>query len=170
MANIDLPLSISFQTEGVTPISDIIQSLQATETAIQDAVSILPSLIDGLHIESEKVFVRSLSQESPLRELFLVSLIIAFQDDLKTEVPPMLETIFKTDIPDSYDTILTIVTMTVLFYGAGFLKDAAVNAVSDGKLRAQVSKLIAQLSISTGKTEDEIIAIFDAKYGSPTTV
>ncbi|WP_195763178.1 hypothetical protein [Aminobacter sp. MDW-2] len=95
----------------------------------------------------------------------MVALIVAFQDDLKTEIPPMLEDLFKVDIPDSYDSLVTVVTMIVLFYGASFLKDAALKAVENGSLERKFQNMVAQLSSNTGKTEDEIRKILDAKYG-----
>lgn len=167
MASISVPLSIVYDTKGATPLADVIAALQAADIAINDAVSLLPSFVNGLHIENSRVNVRVLSQESPLREIFLVALIVAFQDDLNSEIPPMLEDLLKVNIPDSYDSIVTVVTMIVLFYGAGFLKDAALKLVEDGSLRRQVKNLIAQLSARTGKSEDEIRKVLEAKYGKP---
>ncbi|OCJ63711.1 hypothetical protein A6U97_14750 [Agrobacterium tumefaciens] len=170
MVEIRVPLSITYETAGSTPIVDVIAALHAADAAIEDAISLLPSLIDGVHIENSQINVRLLSQQSPLRELLLVTLLVAFQDDLNKEIPPMLEDIFKTNIPDSYDSIVTVVTMVVLFYGAAFLKDAAIKAVEDGALRHQVDSLISQLADSTGKSEEEIKRIFDTKYGKPAPV
>lgn len=167
MAEIAVPLSITYDTRGTTPLADVISALQAADTAITDAVALLPSLVDGLHIERAQINVRALSQESPLRELFLVSLIVAFQDDLNSEIPPMLEDLLKVDIPDSYDSIVTVVTMIVLFYGASFLKDAALKMVEDGALRRKLDTLIERLAERTGKSEDEVRRILDAKYGKP---
>lgn len=169
MAELRLPIQITYDTKGTTPLADVIAALQAADTAIQDAISLLPSLIDGVHIERSQINVRSLSQESPLRELFMVALIVAFQDDLKTEVPPVLEDLFRVNIPDSYDSLVTVVTMIVLFYGASFLKDAAVKAVEDGALRQKLDNIVAQLSANTGKSPEEIGKILDAKYGKPAT-
>lgn len=167
MAEITLPLSITYETKGVTPISDVIAALQSAEIAIQDAISLLPSIIPGVHIEQSSINVRRLSQESPLRELFAISLIVAFQDDLNGEIPPMIETIFNVKIPDQYDSFVTVMTMMVLFYGASFLKEAAVKTVENGALRRQVDALIEQMSKTTGITEEQVKAIFDAKYSKP---
>lgn len=167
MATLNVPLSITYQTRGLTPIPDVIAALQAADAAIQDAASLLPSLIDGMKIEQTQIHVRALSQESPLRELFLVTLLVAFQDDLQSEIPPVIEDLLRTKIPDSFDSIVTIVTMIIVFYGAAFLKDVAVKASEDGALRRQLDNLISQLADSTGKTDDEIRKILDAKFSKP---
>ena len=115
MTEIRLPLSIVYQTEGVTPVSDIISALQATDDLVKDAVSLLPSLYGGLKIEQSSLNVRTLSQESPLREYFLLSLIVAFQDDLSEEVPAMLEDLFNITVDERFDTIVTVLFMIVVF-------------------------------------------------------
>ena len=164
MATLNLPLSVTYETQTVTPIADIIAALQGADIAIQDAVSLLPSLIRGVHIERSQVNVLRLSQESPLRELFLVALLVTFQD----ESPAIRDSTddrrpFQGQHSGSYDSIVTIVTMIVLFYGAAFLKDAAVKAVQDGALRRKLNNMIAQLARATGKTEDEVRAILVCK-------
>jgi hypothetical protein len=170
MAEIHVPLSITYDTKGLTPINDVIAALQAASVAIEDAISLIPSLKAGVYIESSHINVRSITQESPLRELFALTLLVAFQDDLKAEIPPMVDKILGVDIPDQYDSLVTVTTMIVLFYGASFLKEAAVKAVENGALKRQVAELISQMSKTTGKSEEEVRAIFDAKYGKPGTV
>ncbi|MET3352338.1 UNVERIFIED_ORG: hypothetical protein ABID33_000221 [Xanthobacter viscosus] len=170
MAEIRLPLAITYDTEGPTPISDVIVALQGVDAAIRDAVSLLPSLVDGIEIQSISINVRSITQESPLKELLIVGLIAAVQPDLMSTVPSMLEECFSVDIPDKYNSILTIVTMVVLFYGAAFAKDAATKAVEDGALRHMLNQLAEDIANRTGKSKDEILNILDAKYGSPGAV
>lgn len=167
MAEIVVPIRVVYNTNGSTPLRDVVAALQAADIAISEAISILPSLLDGLTIERSQINVQSISQESPLRELFLVSLIVAFQDDLNSEIPRMIEDLLKTNIPESYNSIVTIVAMIVLFYGAAFLKDAATRMTEDGALRRQVNELVSNLARQTGKSEDEIRKIFKAKYGKP---
>ena len=167
MGSVHLPLSITYDTRDATPIGDIIAALQATDAAVSDAVSLLPSFVDGLRVESVHLSVQQLTQESPLRELFLVALFIAFQDGLEAEVPTMLEDIFRVNIPDSYDTLVTLVTVIVIFYGAAFVKDVAVKASENGAIRRQLNSLISELSAAISKPEDEIRDILAARFGKP---
>lgn len=159
MAEINLPLSIVYDTQDITPINDVIDALRAVDILSQDAISLLPSLIDGLEIEECSLNVRAISQESPLRELFLVALIVTFQDELSSEVPPMLEDLFKVTISDKYDSIVTIVFMIVIFYGASLAKDAALKAMENHKPRKMLAELTEQLCVETGKSKEEIEAI-----------
>lgn len=63
MASISVPLSIVYDTKGATPLADVIAALQAADIAINDAVSLLPSFVNGLHIENSRVNVRSVPRK-----------------------------------------------------------------------------------------------------------
>jgi hypothetical protein len=170
MTEINLPLSVVYDTAGTTPIQDVIEALNAADILSKEALSLLPSFIDGLEVEACSLNVRSITQESPLRELFLVTLLVTFQDDLSTEVPPMLERIFDVTISEKYDSIVTLIFMIVLFYGASFAKDAAVKAIENHKPRKMLEELTNDLVRETGKTKDEITAILEAKFAKPSSV
>lgn len=167
MAEISLPLRIEYRVSGNTSLADVIAALQSAEELIADGVSLLPSFVDGVEIRQAAINMRSLTQESPLRELFLVALIVAFQDDLKQEIPPVIESLFHVKIPDSYDSLLTVMVMIVLFYGVALAKDVAAGAVSGGAAKSTLRELISELSESTGKSESEVTAILRAKYEKP---
>lgn len=55
MVEFRVPLSIVYETSGATPIMDVVAALQAADAAIQDAISLLPSLIDGVQIEQSQI-------------------------------------------------------------------------------------------------------------------
>lgn len=61
----------------------------------------------------------------------MLALVVAFQDDLVGEVPPVIEDLFKVTVNDRYDTIVTVIFMIVVFYGAGLAVDLVKKAVSD---------------------------------------
>lgn len=165
-----MPLSITYETKGTTPLPVVIIALQATDALSRDAVSLLPSLIPGLEIQASSANVRVLTQESPLREYFLLTLIIAFQDDLRTEVPPVLEELFNVSINDDYDSLVTVAFMVVLFYGVNFAKDAALRIVSDGKTRLIYRQLLREVSQQTNRSEEEIEKILESRFAKPTAI
>jgi len=170
MAEIHLPLSITYETNGVTPISDVIASLKATETIINDAVSLFPSLIDGLRIEKSSLNVRTLSQESPLREILILSIFVTFQEELEQEVPALIEDMFKISVNDQYDTMLTVAFLVVAFYGAGLAVDAVKKTFSDSLPRAKFEDLIGVLADETGKPKSEIREIIETRFAKPASL
>lgn len=167
MAEIRLPLSITYETKGVTPISDVIEALTAVDALTKDAVSVLPSLFPGLHVEKCSLNVRSLTQESPLRELFFISIFLAYQDDLEREVPALLEDFFKVTVSDKYDTLVTVAFLAVVFYGAGLAIDAVKKTFVDSLPRSKFDELAQALALETGKPAAEIRKIIETRFGKP---
>ena len=82
----------------------------------------------------------------------------------------MLEDMFKVTISEQYDSIVTLVFMIVLFYGASFAKDAALRAIENHKPRKMLGELTDQLCAETGKTKDEIEAILEARFAKPSAI
>ncbi len=167
MAEIHLPLSITYETNGVTPIADVIASLKATEDLVTDAISLFPSLIDGLRIEESSLNVRTLSQESPLREILILSIFVTFQQELEEEVPALIEDIFNISVSDRYDTLLTVAFLVVAFYGASLAVDTVKKTFSDSLPRSKFEDLIGVLSEETGKPKSELREIIDARFAKP---
>ncbi|BDA85022.1 hypothetical protein Sa4125_25640 [Aureimonas sp. SA4125] len=58
----------------------------------------------------------------------------------------MLEGLVNVNIPESYDTVLTVVVVAVVFYCLAFAKDAATHAILDGPIKQQFEAIVAQLS------------------------
>lgn len=164
----DTTFAVRYLTDDPVPIRDIIESLQGVETVLGEMAYILPKLIDGVQVQRVTVRVREISQESPLRELFLVSLILAFQRDLEREVVTNVQAYTGYHIPENWDTIVTVLAMVVVFYGAGAIKDLVMGRVTPGATERVLADLIDELAHDTGKTPVQIRQALDARYGDKT--
>jgi hypothetical protein len=156
--------AVRYLTDDPVPIRDIIASLQGAETAIREAGRLLPLLLDGVQVEKVEIRVREVAQESPLRELFVISLFIAFQKQLEEEVPQLITDATGVIIPDRFDTVVTVLTLIVVFYGAGALKDLVFGKGEDGAAKAQLDGLIAEIAPQVGKSETQIRHVLDERY------
>lgn len=160
--------SVRYLTADPVPIRDIIASLEGAEMAIRETGKILPLLIDGLTVEKVEIKVREISQESPLRELFAIALFVSFQEQLQSEIPPLITDLTGVIISERFDAIVTIVTLIVVFYGAGALKDLVFGKGKAGAASAQLDGLIAEVSPLLGMSERRIREILDERYSEPT--
>lgn len=167
MAEIRLPLSIVYETKGTTPVSQVIESLEATDVLVRDAVALLPSFIDGLKIDGSTLNVRSLTQESPLRESFMVAILTTFQSDASKEVPKVLEDLFGISGTEKYASLLTVVFLTVTFYGAAMACDMAKKTFSKSLPREKLEELITVLASETGKSRESIQRVLEAHFSKP---
>ncbi|QKG70534.1 hypothetical protein [Erythrobacter mangrovi] len=160
--------AVRYLTEDPVPIRDIIASLQGADAAIREAGRLLPLLVDGIKVEKVDIKVREVAQESPLRELFVVALFLAFQPDLEEEVPQLIANATGMVIPDRFDTVVTVLALIVVFYGAGALKDLVFGKGADGAAKAQLDGLIKELAPEVGKSEKQIRDILENRYSERT--
>lgn len=160
--------AVRYLTETPVPIRDIIASLQGAETAIREAARLLPILAEGIEIEKVEIKVREVAQESPLRELFAIGLFMTFQDDLEREVPLLIADATGMVIPDRFDTVVTVLAMIVVFYGAGALKDLVFGKGADGAAKAQLDGLIEEIAPQVGKSPVQIREVLEERYGERT--
>lgn len=160
--------SVRYLTDDPVPIRDIIGSLQAVEATINETARILPILVDGLQIEKVELRVREVAQESPLRELFAVGLFLAYQDSLEEEVPQLITDATGFIIPESVDSLVTVVAMIIVFYGVEALKDLVFGNGAAGAAKAQLDGLICELSDQLDKSEDSIRKVLADRYAEKT--
>lgn len=164
----DTDFSVRYLTDDPVPIRDIIASLQGVEATINEMARLLPIFIDGLQVEKVEIKVRQVAQESPLRELFAVALFLAFQKQLEDEVPQLITDATGMIIPDRFDTVVTVLTLIIVFYGAGALKDLVFGQGQGGAAQAQLDGLIAELATDIGKPEKYIRDTLAERYAEKT--
>jgi hypothetical protein len=161
---IELPFSVEYGTPEVVPIGEVIDSLISIRTLIEEGGGNLPHFVDGLAVEQVEIYVRSVSQESPLREVLFVAMFVAFQKNLEKEVPEMIQQLTGTHVPEQFHTLITLAVMIVLFYGVAYVRDVITSLHGDSRIKRQLSALIAELAAMTGKPEEEIRKFLEERY------
>jgi len=161
----DTNFAVRYITEKPVPVRDIIESLRGVETVLNETGKLLPKFVDGLAVEGLEIKVKEIAQESPLRELFLLTLIIAFQDDLEDGVTDAIEAATGYTVPANFEALVTVVALIVLFYGVGAVRDLVMGPATDGPARRKLKGLIQELADNTGKTPEQIEQVLDERYG-----
>src|SRR5665213_3150897 len=117
MAELIIPHSVTYQFDGRASVQDVALSLIAQEKLMRDAISVLEGCVDGLSIESVRISVRTVAQESPLKEILAAALVITFQDDLEKGVNALAVALTGQSIPPHYQGLVTVLVMIVAVYG-----------------------------------------------------
>ena len=159
------PHQIVFETEEPVPISEIVASLLGAEQLFRDVGPLLEASFPGLKVEKINVSVREISQESPLRELFVVGLIATFQKDLEKDVPFVIEQLTGTHIPEQYNSIVALIFCIVAFYGIDFIYSQVNRGAFSKHIREQFEDFTTELSKETGLSEEKISSILQSRYG-----
>ncbi len=148
------------------PIGDVIDSLIALRQILDEGGSNLGSLVPGLTVEKVQVTVRQISQESPLREIFLVTLYMAFQKDLEVEVPAAFESLTGIEVSDKYNSLLILSSLVVIYYGIGYAKDVISKLTTEHVLKTETDEIMKGLAATIGVPESVIRSALKAKYRS----
>lgn len=164
----DANFSVRYLTQDRVPIRDIIESLQGVETIMGEMAHILPMVLDGISVRKVDVKVREISQASPLRELFLVTLVVAYQQQLQDGIVAGVETATGASIPPNMEALVTVLALILVFYGVGAIKDLVTGGGDDGPSKRMLDGLLNDLAIATGKPAQDIRAKLDARYGDKT--
>lgn len=148
--------ALSYSTKGDVPVAIVAKNLLANERLVQESLRVLGDCIDGLEIQKVTVKVAYVSNESPLKEIFAIGLFLAFQKDLEQEVPDIIQRLTGHTVPDSADTLVTVLVLIAAIY----VIDATIKRVFPGKeaklLKKAYKDKIAELSTMTGIDQDTI--------------
>lgn len=159
-----VPIHIEYDTPATVPISDVIDSLVSIKMLIEEGGQNIGLIVPGLTVEKININVRSVSQESPLREILFVSLFLVFQKDLEGEVPPLIEKLTGLNIPENAETVVSLSFLLVTFYGLAYAKELLVKLHDNDVLEKKLDDLVNEMANETLVEPGEIRAKLDEKY------
>lgn len=149
------------------PLSDIAATLIAHEKLLPIIADAFENLVPGLSIDDRKIILEHI-QRSSLKEHFFVALFLVFQKDLEKEVPALFETVTGVHVSDRYDTIVTVLFLVALYYGASaiFRKGKrAEQAAAPASIQADQDQYIGIAAEQLGTTPEKVRAAFDKAIG-----
>jgi len=156
---------LTYGTKDQTSLQRIADSLVANERLLLEAAGVLGTIVDGLEIKKVNISLRQITQESPLKEIYWGALVFTFQEDLVREVPPLLEQLLRTDIPDQYNTLVTVTALLLAFYGVDFVYRRLNPGSSSRHISRMLDGLIHDVSEMVDKPENEIRDKLAERYG-----
>ena len=74
---------IVYDFEDEATIEEVASSLLANAGFVRDAIAVIDACHPNLEISESRVRLSVLSQQSPLKELLTVALVLGFQEDLE---------------------------------------------------------------------------------------
>lgn len=150
---------IVYEVTDDVAVEDLIKSLEANTRLLRETGKLLSEIIPGLEIDSGKVSVVYVSQQSPLREILALSVFVTYQDELEQEVPQLIQALTGEQIPDRYDTLVTVLVMLIAIYGISKAFDLLFPGRQKESLEENESRLLRRAAELTGAT---IVRVRDA--------
>ncbi|WP_298328941.1 hypothetical protein [Asticcacaulis sp.] len=162
----EITLNHGVEYEIVDPVSveDLVKSIEAHARLLRATSDLISELVPGLQIETKKVSVVYLSQQSPLKEAFAVGLYLTYQKELEKEVPELIEALTNTKIPDRYDTLVTVLVMLVAIYGISKALDTLFPGKSKANIEETKESLTSQAAKIIGVTSKRLIVALEVLF------
>lgn len=152
-----IPHSVTYDFDGRASVSEVAKSLVAQEKMVRDALAILEQVFPNLSFEKPTVSVREVTQSSPLRTYLTTAVIAVYGQELGEDVPDILDTLFGMDVPDGYDSIVSVLVLLIAVFGAEWLWRKIATEVKDlRQLRAERARLLKLAADQASVTEDHL--------------
>ncbi|TPI15407.1 hypothetical protein FJW06_08375 [Mesorhizobium sp. B4-1-3] len=161
---IQIPFKVEYQTAASVPIPEIINSLLALQRVLEEAGKNLENFVPGLTVLKVDVRVQQISTGS-LKEILAVGLFALFQDELRQELPQLIHDQTGYQVPANADTLLVILALVAIVYGADFVQKLVLGKVHDTPTQLFKRALIKDLAQRSGRSEKDVKAFLDKRYG-----
>lgn len=146
MVDVRIPHEVVYEVPEPTAISNVIASLRATEQIFFEVAPLLERLVPGLEVGGIRVHVESVSQGSPLREIFFTAMFLTYQKDLEHDVPALIEQLTGVHVTGHYDTLVTVLFCLILFYGADYIYKQIIKTAESTHIKAQLDALVREVA------------------------
>lgn len=141
MATARFPHGFYYPDNHAISLPDIAATLVAHERLLPLIGELLEEVLPGVTVESISIELDKI-EDGSLREAFFVALLVVFQKDLERTVPGLVESMTGTSIPDAYNTVITVLFVTLLYAGANVLIERTKRASEKSRIRAELDAKI----------------------------
>lgn len=108
---------IEFTTKGQVSVEDVAKSLVANASLLFYVGDVLEQFFPDFRVERINPRFVYATTASPLKEGLAVDILSTFQEDLKRDVPKLIEGITGAHLDPQYASIVTVLFLIILLYG-----------------------------------------------------
>jgi hypothetical protein len=152
----ELVHSVRYEFDEPATVAEVAASLVAQEKLLRDALQVLEACFPGLSIQESRVVVRSVSQASPLESDLRAFVVGVYSAELGQEMPDILQTLFGTDIPDTYDGWVSVIFLLLVLYGIEIVRKRIFPGQRNQGLEAEKRRLIKEAANRVSVTEEHL--------------
>ncbi|QIG52769.1 hypothetical protein G6N82_00075 [Altererythrobacter sp. BO-6] len=156
---------VVYQFDGRATVAEVARSLLAQEKLLREAVAVLEECFDGLDISSVGVDIKLVAQESPLRTNLALFFAGVYSGEIGQDMPDILDTLFGLDVPDGYDSFVSLLVILVAIFGIDWLYKRMFPDKSGDKIEEEKDRLLAEAARMASLTEQQIEGAIDRALG-----
>lgn len=154
---LSIPHRVLYDFDAQASVGEVAKSIIAQDRLVRESLAVLEQVFPNLSFEKPTVSVREISQTSPLRTLLLTTVVAVYGPALGEDVPDILNTLFGVDVPDGYDSIVSVLVLLIGIYGVDLVWKKISTGVKDYKaLRAERERLLKEAAKQASVTEEHL--------------
>lgn len=131
-----VPHQVTYDFDGKATVTEVAKALVAQDKLFREAILVLEACFPELDVEKVTVNVREVVQNSPMRHRLEGAVVAVYSPELAKDMPAdILDMLFGYNVPDSYDSIVSILILAIGFWGAEKLIAKLKKAKKDGDFK-----------------------------------
>lgn len=167
---VTIPFDVVFEINNRPDAGEISTSIISNKELLTETAAFLCELFPDLEIDSIRISVISISQNSPLREAFAVAIIGLYQGHLGEDVPKIIQDIIGMHVPPEYNSIIGVATAAIIFFGVDLvlrtILEAPARTLANKKYAALRSILAEKLQVDEDAIDRALARLYKAKRGN----
>lgn len=165
-----IPHQATYEFEGRASVPEIAKSLLAQDKLFRDAILVLEQCFPNLKVESVRIDIREVTQSSPFRTFMTASVLAVYASELGEDMPDILDTLFGVNVPDTYDSWVSVIILLIAIYGIDRLRSKLFPADGDRALDAEKERLLTaaadQASVTKGTMREAVETVVGKRPGT----
>jgi hypothetical protein len=154
---LSIPHRVVYDFDGQASVAEVAKSIIAQDRLVRESLAVLEQVFPDLAFEKPTVSVREVSQASPLRTVLLTTVVAVYGPALGEDVPDILNTLFGVDVPDGYDSIVSVLVLLIGIYGVDLLWKKLSKKVGEYRaLRDERDRLLKEAANQASVTEEHL--------------
>lgn len=159
--DITIPHTVTYDFDGRATVAEVAKSLVAQERLVREAFAVLEEVFPNLSFEAPRVELREVSQNSPLKTHMEALVVAAYATSLGEDVPDVLNTLFGVNVPDSYDSIVSVLVLLIAIWGVDWVRAKLFPGKKEPDLTAERDRLLADASNKASVTQEQMEEAID---------
>lgn len=156
MADIVVTHGVTYDFDGRATVAEVAKSLVAQEKLVREAFAVLEEVFEHLAFETPRVELREAIQNSPLRTTMTALVVAAYATPLGEDVPDILNTLFGVNVPDTYDSIVSVLVLLIALWGIDKVRAKLFPGKKEPDLAAERERLLIDASNRASVTHDQM--------------
>lgn len=154
--DVTIPHHVTYEFDGRATVKEVADALVAQDRLVREALSVLEEVFPDLTFEAAKIAVRGVSQDSPLRTYLEAMVVAVYAPGLGEDVPDILNTLFGVDVPDGYDSVVSVLVLLIAVWGIDWVRAKMFPGKKEPELLSERERLLVAAATQASVTRDQM--------------